>query len=70
MPGIKVKDNEPFEFAMKRFKELIRGTSSEAASRAGKKLEKDIDDAEEAVVCRITTLISNLSKPPRSSVGG
>ncbi len=28
--------------------------------------EKDIDDAEEAVVCRITTLISNLSKPPRS----
>jgi len=28
--------------------------------------EKDIDDAEEAVVCRITTLISNLSKPQRS----
>ena len=28
--------------------------------------EKEIDDAEEAVVCRITTLVSNLSKPPRS----
>ncbi len=28
--------------------------------------EKEIDDAEEAVVCRITTLISNLSKPSRS----
>lgn len=28
--------------------------------------EKEIDDAEEAVVCRITTLISNLSKPQRS----
>jgi hypothetical protein len=28
--------------------------------------EKDIDDAEEAVVCRITTLISNLSMPSRS----
>ncbi len=25
--------------------------------------EKEIDDAEEAVVCRITTLVSNLSKP-------
>ncbi len=25
--------------------------------------EKEIDDAEEAVVCQITTLISNLSKP-------
>ncbi len=28
--------------------------------------EKEIDDAEEAVVCRITTLVSNLSKPQRS----
>ncbi len=28
--------------------------------------EKEIDAAVEAVVCRITTLISNLSKPPRS----
>jgi hypothetical protein len=28
--------------------------------------EKDIDDAEEALVCRITTLISNLSKPSPS----
>jgi len=28
--------------------------------------EKEIDDAEEAVVCRITTLVSNLSKPPQS----
>ncbi len=27
---------------------------------------KDIEDAEEALVCRITTLISNLSKPSRS----
>ncbi len=25
--------------------------------------EKEIDDAEEAVVCQITTLVSNLSKP-------
>lgn len=28
--------------------------------------KKEINDAEEAVVCRITTLISNLSKPSRS----
>ncbi len=28
--------------------------------------EKEIDDAEEAVVCQITTLISNLSKPSPS----
>ena len=27
--------------------------------------EKEIDDAVEAVVCRITTLVSNLSKPQR-----
>ncbi len=28
--------------------------------------EKEVNDAEADVVCRITTLVSNLSKPPRS----
>lgn len=28
--------------------------------------EKELEDACEATVCRITTLVSNLSKPPRS----
>src|ERR687892_483379 len=68
MPTVRVKENEPFEVAMRRFKRTVEKTGLLTELRAREYYEKPTDERKELTDSDVVSVIEKMIKQRRESI--